>query len=146
MERGTPPPARVVASLDSSSLRDVVVVVVLLDLDLVLVRLLLRPFVVEARRGRGAALLRVRPPRAPLAGLLLLLLDLVVVVALLGLVLVRLLFSGARPEAWRGRGCGLCVAERWRGAVDVLEILRRGSTLALASSKFFGVSSALTSS
>ena len=102
--------------------------------------------VVEARRGRGAALLRVRPPRAPLAGLLLLLLDLVVVVALLDLVLVRLLFSGARPEAWRGRGRGLCVAERWGGAVDVLEILRRGSNLALASSKFFGVSSALTSS
>ena len=84
--------------------------------------------------------------RRGLAGLLLLLLDLVVVVALLDLVLVRLLFSGARPEAWRGRVRGLCVAERWRGAVDVLEILRRGSTLALASSKFFGVSSALTSS
>ena len=85
MERGTPPPARVVASLDSSSSW---------------------------------------------------LLDLVVVLLLLDLVLLRLLLRGARPEAWRGRGAAL-------GAVDLLEILRRGSTLALASSKFFGVSSAL---
>jgi len=56
MERGTPPPARVVASLDSSSLRDVVVVVVLLDLDLVLVRLLLRG-------GGTAGARRGTPPR-----------------------------------------------------------------------------------
>ena len=44
--------------------------------------------------------------------------------------------AGARP-VWR-RGAG--------GAVDLLEIIRRGSTLALPSSKFFGMSSALTSS
>ena len=43
VERGTPPPAGAVASLDSSSssLLDLVVVVLLLDLDLVHLRLLL---------------------------------------------------------------------------------------------------------
>ena len=41
VERGTPPPAGAVASLDSSSSSFLDLVVVLLDLDLVLLRLLL---------------------------------------------------------------------------------------------------------
>ena len=86
-ERGTPPPARAVASLDSSSSSS--------------------------------------------------LLDLVVVVLLLDLVL---LLSFLRPRSF-SMGLGQWLGAR-AGELTYLEILRRGSTLALASSKLFGVSAA----
>jgi hypothetical protein len=130
VERGTPPPARIVASLDSSSSSLLDLLVVVLLPDLVLLRLRSSSVGLGQRHGGGAAP-RVERGTPPPAGAVASLdssssslLDLVVVVVLLldlDLVLLRLLLHAWGSARGMARAGAACVAERWRGAVDLLE-------------------------